>query len=88
MNKKNQKAMKKKKDKNQKSKINTKINNEIVFTSGASSPEWVQPTPEGGAFFCVTCVVLSSFVYWLAFCVLTCLLFYLFEFVYLAISAE
>jgi hypothetical protein len=39
-------------------------------------------------FFCVTCVVLSSFVYWLAFCVLTCLLFYVLEFVYIATSAE
>jgi hypothetical protein len=39
-------------------------------------------------FFCVTCVVLSSFVYWLAFCVLTCLLFHVLEFVYIATSAE
>jgi hypothetical protein len=35
-----------------------------------------------------TYVVLSSYAYWLAFCVLTCLLFYVFGFVYIATSAE
>jgi hypothetical protein len=39
-------------------------------------------------FFCIPSVILSSFVYWLTFCVLTCLLFVVLEFVYIATSAE
>jgi hypothetical protein len=39
-------------------------------------------------FFYVMCIVGSSFVYWLAFYILTCLLVYVFEFVYIATSGE
>jgi hypothetical protein len=54
----------------------------FVFTSGASSPEW--PLREED-FFCATCFV--SFCVCLLF-VLTCLLFYVLESVYIATLAE
>jgi hypothetical protein len=60
----------------------------LFLLVGLHPPIGYNPPLRAEGFFCVTCVVLSSFVYWLAFCVLTCLLCYVFEFVYIATSAE
>jgi hypothetical protein len=60
----------------------------LCLLVGPHPPNGYNPPLREEDFFCVTCVVLSSFVYWLAFCVLTCLLFYALEFVYIATSAE
>jgi hypothetical protein len=60
----------------------------LFLLVGPHPPNGYNPPLREEDFFCVTCVVLSSFVYWLAFCVLTCLLFYVLEFVYIATSAE
>jgi hypothetical protein len=60
----------------------------LCLLVGPHPPNGYNPPLREEDFFCVTCVVLSSLVCWLAFCVLTCLLFYVFEFVYIAPSAE
>jgi hypothetical protein len=55
---------------------------------GPHPPNGYNPPLREEDFFCVTCIVLSYFVDWLDFCVMRCLLFYVFEFGYIAASAE
>jgi hypothetical protein len=52
------------------------------------SPEWVQSTAERRISFELRVLLPFVSVYWLDFFVLTCLLFYVLEFVYIATLAE